>query len=1148
MTTHPRSHKIPRIGAATAITVAGGTVMIGGQPVAAADFVVTTDSAVLDGIAGDPDGPDDELSLADAVYAANLTPELDTITFDSTLVAGGFTIDTVNVPKIGADLTIAGPGEELLTLTNTNGAALYVYNSAGFTVSGVTIDGPLVGGLPADGIVVGASGDVAIDQVTITDVHNGVLVGAGAHGSLQFTNLTVQSATGAGVDANAFTDAVVSDITVDDVGDRGLEFGDATSVTASRVTVSGSNNSAFDTFEVDEVVLADITSTNTAPGTDLYAGRVSVRYAASADLTDIEVSGARDTSPFVGPRAGVFVSDTDSLVGSNISVTDSGDGISLWRTGAADLDAVSATGTDDIGLEIVQSWGTTSLDDVTIADNGGIGVVVDGTGASHPDGGDLLGDVQLTASTISGNDGGGVSVIESGGVEIIDVDVLDNGTDAGPTVGGVSFGLDTTPDMSVIADTVISGNEGDFAGGVGVVDSDVEVILENVALAANSGPSADAVGVRGLPAGSGGIGVSGSTITDHTGIASELFVTSEGFISVASTTIADNSGFSVVEGNGSNIVMQAVEIRDNEASDALIRSDGGSETDLIASLVTGNFATTLASASGASLVKFQTSTASGNTTVDSIIDAATGAGVNVLFTTITDNEVTDASGTLLVNDGSAQLVSDSSIWSGNAANGWIDAPGAAADPRVDFSIIPTNAEFGVDGSDNVLTDDPEMGPLHDNGGPTRSHLPDKASPSVDAANPTPPTALEVDQRLFPRGVNGRDDIGAVERQLSPFVIGLPPARVLETRTGPTYETIDGDDEGIGRRINGEETMLQVAGRAGVPADAEAVVINVTAVDPDGVGFVTVHPCLTNPPLASSLNFRGDVDSGNEIVAELTADGKLCLFNRGVTDLVVDVVGYVPNDSRYAPVGPARLLDTRDTGATIDGLFEKGGTRQSDTELELDVAGRGGVSADATAVVINVTAVKPTGIGYVTVHPCLPTEPNAASLNFEAGVNRGNEIVAELNADGKLCLYTWGSAELIVDVVGQLTDENTYETVPPARLYETRAAPNGTVDDRQEDQGRLDAREVVTVEAAGRAGVPADAKGVVVNTTAIRTDNRGFLTVWDCTGAMPLAASLNYTTGEIVGNELVVDLNGDGEFCVFSNRATDLTVDVVGYLF
>ncbi|BAN03986.1 right-handed parallel beta-helix repeat-containing protein [Ilumatobacter coccineus] len=1222
MATQQRSHKLPRIGAATAITVAGGTVMIGGQPVVAADLVVTTDSGVFDGTGGDPDGADDELSLADAVYAANQTPDLDTITF-AIPGPGPHVIDVAGaLPWIMEDLVITGPGADQLTLTNSNGSAIYVYNEADVTLSGFTISAPALGGVPAMGIDVVEGGITTIRDVDIDQVDRGVWVenSGAAVFEVIIENVTVDDASTFAVDIGDAQMLSVDGLTITNstagvfllatatASITGLDVtGGLSGLYASHVddldldgaTIDGATTSAVFALDTADTAISGVTITggnngvvvdSTAPGVGVVAVSDSVfsgQAGTSIDVNQIAELDVDTTTIDTPGAVGVDASTVTTLTITESDVTESHEAaVRLVNVDSADLADVTAVRTlgglaANAGAVFGNGVASFDLADVTVSGATGGAVVVAGSGTVTATGLELTGNdngVRLkgpggsvTDSVISGNTFAGMTT--STGTETLSItntEISDNGTvgvylaDTGPMeadgvtiernglvdaspLGGVHFAGDATPDVSRIVNSTISGNEGGLGGGVSVDDSDSIVLLHTVTLEGNSAPFGDALAIRGDVDGGGEINVGNSSITGHTGVASELFASQNGLIQMYGSTIDANAGSSVVESVGDgDVAVQLSEITSNDASASLIRASGGA-VDIDTSTVTDNTARTLVEAEGSGAVNVTQSTLTQNTAVDALVAADTSGAVELAFATVTDNSLTDAASTVFEHDGSGVFQVDSSILAGNTVLGWVDAPLAAPDPEVDYSLIPVVSGSDVDGANNIVTDDPELGPLQNNDGPTPTMLPDKGSPAIDAANPTPPDPPSSDQRGLEREVNGRSDIGSVERQLSPFVIGLPPARVLETRTGPTYKTIDGEDEGIGRRTNGQETMLQIAGRAGVPADAEAVVINVTGVDPDGVGFVTVHPCLVNPPLASSLNFRGDVDSGNEIVAELTADGKLCLFNRGVTDLVVDVVGYVPNDSRYSPVGPARLLDTRDTGATIDGLFEKGGTRLSDTELELDVAGRGGVSSDATAVVINVTAVKPTGIGYVTVHPCLPTEPNAASLNFEAGVNRGNEIVAELDDDGKLCLYTWGSAELIVDVVGQLTDENTYDTVPPARLYETRSAPNGTIDDRQEDQGRLDAREVVTVEAAGRAGVPADAKGVVVNTTAIRTANRGFLTVWDCTGTMPLAASLNYTTGEIVGNELVVELNADGEFCVFSNRATDLTVDVVGYL-
>ena len=49
--------------------------------------------------------------------------------------------------------------------------------------------------------------------------------------------------------------------------------------------------------------------------------------------------------------------------------------------------------------------------------------------------------------------------------------------------------------------------------------------------------------------------------------------------------------------------------------------------------------------------------------------------------------------------------------------------------------------------------------------------------------------------------------------------------------------MDGLFEGIGRRGAGSVTELVVAGRGGVPAGADAVMLNVTAVGPSGSGVL-----------------------------------------------------------------------------------------------------------------------------------------------------------------------------------------------------------------------------------------------------------------------------------------------------------------------
>ena len=218
------------------------------------------------------------------------------------------------------------------------------------------------------------------------------------------------------------------------------------------------------------------------------------------------------------------------------------------------------------------------------------------------------------------------------------------------------------------------------------------------------------------------------------------------------------------------------------------------------------------------------------------------------------------------------------------------------------------------------------------------------------------------------------------------LVSLVPARVLETRVGPTLKTIDGEFEGIGKRPAGATVELTVAGRGGVPVDADAVFLNLTAVSPDGAGYLTAYPCGATRPLTSNVNYGpGDVVP-NAVLAKIGAGGKVCIFTLAASDIIADVNGYVPPNGSPNTAVPARVLETRvgPTLKTIDGEFEGIGKRPAGATVELTVAGRGGVPADADAVFLNLTAVAPDGFGFLTAYPCGSTRPLTSNVNYVAG--------------------------------------------------------------------------------------------------------------------------------------------------------------------
>jgi hypothetical protein len=213
----------------------------------------------------------------------------------------------------------------------------------------------------------------------------------------------------------------------------------------------------------------------------------------------------------------------------------------------------------------------------------------------------------------------------------------------------------------------------------------------------------------------------------------------------------------------------------------------------------------------------------------------------------------------------------------------------------------------------------------------------------------------------------------------------------------------------------------VAGRGGVPGNASAVVLNVTATQPSTGGYFTVWPRGADQPLASNVNFTAGQTIPNLVVAKVGANGQVSFYNnQGSTHAIVDVLGFFPAGSDYGGLTPARLMDTRPGQSTVDGQAAGTGAIGSGGIRHLTVAGRGGVPGNASAVVLNVTATQPSTGGYFTVWPRGADQPLASNVNFTAGQTIANLVVAKVGANGQVSFYNnQGSTHAIVDVLGYL---------------------------------------------------------------------------------------------------------------------------------
>jgi predicted outer membrane repeat protein len=165
-----------------------------------------------------------------------------------------------------------------------------------------------------------------------------------------------------------------------------------------------------------------------------------------------------------------------------------------------------------------------------------------------------------------------------------------------------------------------------------------------------------------------------------------------------------------------------------------------------------------------STVTLNDSTVSGNTA--DVGGAVYGDGELVLYSsTVAFNTATTAEGSSGIFSQNGPITMFSSIVASNLTNN--------NTPAIDLSSAKM---FLVAGSHNIVTSstlalpgdndpkDPKLGPLSDNGGPTRTHLPLTGSPAL-ASGINRSDKLLVDQRQLSRGIPGNIDIGSVQESL-----------------------------------------------------------------------------------------------------------------------------------------------------------------------------------------------------------------------------------------------------------------------------------------------------------------------------------------------------------------------------------------------
>ena len=409
---------------------------------------------------------------------------------------------------------------------------------------------------------------------------------------------------------------------------------------------------------------------------------------------------------------------------------------------------------------------------------------------------------------------------------------------------------------------------------------------------------------------------------------------------------------------------------------------------------------------------------------------------------------------------------------------------------------------------------------------------------------------------------------------------INPTRILDTRngTGITNGPIrigDGSQPSTNPQFRADDAAnhdLQVTGVGGIPASGvSAVLLNVTAITPPTDGFITLGPrpagvgdvfndqfTYGDWPSASNLNTEVGETVPNLVLARVGAGGKIRLYNfNGLTDVIADVAGWFDTNaltstshgSAFTGVTPQRLLDTR-TGYGDPSAVQDGKLRPLD-DRTFTVAGVAGVPNDADSVVLNITAVSPTGTGWVSVYPDDSTRPNASNLNLLAGNDRSNLAVVKVGSSGKVRLFVAeAGTHLIVDVFGYFKASSAADgkttTIDPVRIFDTRTGV-GTA------KGLMNASEKRTVQVSGAFGIPSNATAVYLNITSVNASAWGWLAVWPTGLPMPNSSNVNFAGGSVVPNMAIVKLGTDGTLQVYNDAGvsgtttSDVLIDVLGFV-
>jgi hypothetical protein len=259
-------------------------------------------------------------------------------------------------------------------------------------------------------------------------------------------------------------------------------------------------------------------------------------------------------------------------------------------------------------------------------------------------------------------------------------------------------------------------------------------------------------------------------------------------------------------------------------------------------------------------------------------------------------------------------------------------------------------------------------------------------------------------------------------------------------------------------------------------------------------------------------------------------------------LSISATVQLPSGTRFVPVIPCRVADTRNANGPLGGPAIAGGTSR-DFVIPNSFCG---IPSNATGYSLNVAVVPRGTLGFLTLWPAGQSQPLAATLNSVDGRVKSNAAIVPAGSNGAVSVFATDTTDLVLDINGYFVAGNSptalaFYPLPPCRIADTRNAigPLGGPS--------LAAQSTRPFPiAASSCGVPASAQAYSLNFAAVTTNPLSYLTAWPAGQQQPLVASLNDATGTVLSNAVIVSAGLGGAVNVFATDATDLVIDINGY--